>query len=66
MWQVYEDSGANEYATWVWEIYADTSSTRADSPSRYYPGDRYVDWIGLSAYSRSGYRTNTLSLNSIS
>jgi len=53
MWQVYEDSGANEYATWVWEVYTPiSSSTRIGSPERYYPGDKYVDWIGLSSYAR--------------
>lgn len=53
MHKVFEDNGANEYATWVWELYCPHVPT-VDSPNRYYPGDEYVDWIGLSAYNRSG------------
>jgi hypothetical protein len=53
MWQVFEDNGANEYATWVWETYCPHVHT-ADTPEKYYPGDEFVDWIGLSGYHRSG------------
>ena len=53
MWQIFEDNGANEYATWVWEVYSPAVLQRkVDSPEEYYPGDKYVDWIGLSAYGR--------------
>jgi len=55
MWDIFEDNGANKYATWVWEVYtAGTAVTWVDDPEWYYPGDKYVDWIGLSAYSRDG------------
>ena len=57
IWQIFEDTGANEYATWVWEIYAQVDEYHADAPSRYYPGDKYVDWVGLSAFSRDSDRT---------
>jgi len=53
MWQIVEDNGANEYATWVWEVYCPLlKQKKIDSPDGYYPGDKYVDWIGLSAYTR--------------
>jgi len=56
IWQVFEDNGANEYATWMIEYHADYPL------EGYYPGDSFVDWIGLSAYNRTfqqkyrGYR----------
>jgi hypothetical protein len=51
IWNIFEDQGANEYATWVWEVYCKSyGATWVDYPSRYYPGDKYVDWIGLSAF----------------
>ena len=54
MWNIFEDTGANEYATWVWEIYAIDESNigHINYPSFFYPGDKYVDWIGLSTFSR--------------
>ena len=54
IWQIFEDNGANDYATWMIEFYCPGGgSNRIDTPERYYPGDKYVDWIGLSAYARS-------------
>lgn len=51
MWNIFEDVGANEYTTWVWEV---TGHTGHNSPSWYFPKDpRQVDYIGLSSYSRS-------------
>lgn len=53
MWHIFEDNGANEYATWVWEVYCPMVGKRSiDDPEKYYPGDKYVDWIGLSVYAR--------------
>lgn len=60
MWQIFEDQGANEYATWVWEVYCPIPRSDIDEPERYYPGDQYVDWIGLSAYARSSFPTSNL------
>jgi hypothetical protein len=53
MWQIFEDNGANELATWVWsvnpsEIYYPGTMR---NPEWFYPGDQYVDWIGLSVSS---------------
>jgi len=64
MWQIFEDNGANEYATWVWEVYCPLLKQRKiDSPEGYYPGDKYVDWIGLSAYTRLKEFTPELSFS---
>jgi hypothetical protein len=51
MWQIFEDSGANKYATWVWEAFcpARYGNFVAD-PELYYPGDKYADWIGLNVF----------------
>jgi hypothetical protein len=52
IWQLFEDQGANQHATWVWAPYcAEGVPNAADDPELYYPGDKYVDWIGLNAYS---------------
>jgi len=46
IWRIFEDEGANEYATWVIEYQVDWHLRG------YYPGDDYVDWIGLSGYNQ--------------
>ncbi len=52
IWQIFEDEGANRYATWVWEAYNPYAITRfADDPERHYFGDKYVDWIGINTFS---------------
>lgn len=45
MWKVFRDEGANEYATWMLEYW------NGNPPGDYYPGDEYVDWLGLSCQS---------------
>ena len=66
IWKNFEDRKANEYATWVWEVFCPEAAGRnVDYPERYYPGDEYVDWIGLSAFSRAGYRSGTKSFSSL-
>ena len=64
MWQIFEDNGANEYATWVWEIYCPIGANH-DYPERYYPGDKYVDWIGLSAFARTQFPTTDVPFGSL-
>jgi len=57
IWQIFEEKGANKYATWVIEYHTDFSL------QGYFPGEQQVDWIGLSAYNRTihqrhyGYRS---------
>ena len=65
-WQIFEDNGANQYATWVWEVYCpEGAKGGAEDPQNYYPGDKYVDWIGLSAYSRTQFYNGNMSYNEL-
>jgi hypothetical protein len=67
VWQIFEDNGANKYATWVWEVITpECTEGIADPPNPYYPGDKYVDWIGLSTYSRNQFGTGNMSYNQLS
>ena len=67
IWQIFEDQGANQYATWVWEAYCpgDLPQRMVDNPESYYPGDRYVDWIGFNGFSVAGNRYADRSLYSL-
>jgi len=50
-WQIFEDQGANQYATWVWEAFCPARyEKRVEDPESYYPGDKYVDWIGMNVF----------------
>ena len=67
MWRhvhdIFEAEGAGEYVLWVWApnivnslpAYAKNSSWYMSS---LYPGDEYVDWVGLSGYYRPPYRAD--------
>jgi hypothetical protein len=51
IWKMFEEQGANRYATWVWEAFCpEKYQTYADDPEPYYPGDRHVDWIGINIF----------------
>jgi Glycosyl hydrolase family 26 len=65
MWQIFEDQGVNHYATWVWVVYCPEGlpTRMVDDPELYYPGDRYVDWVGFCAYSIAGNQTVDQMLN---
>ena len=66
IWQIFEDTGANEYATWVLEIFCPIRSVRnIGYPGHYYPGDKYVDWIGFSAFARSNAPATDISFSSL-
>jgi hypothetical protein len=56
IWDIFDSEGANEYATWVFSPYT-LSSRGSDSWERYYPGDKYVDWVGINGYNFAGQRT---------
>lgn len=56
MWKHVHDrfqaDGANKYAIWLW------APTRVDdlgqkTIAQYYPGDAYVDWVGMDGYFRN-------------
>ncbi len=61
IWQIFEDEGANQYATWVWVVYC-SKGVWVDDPELYYPGDKYLDWIGINAYSIAGRAYYTLDM----
>ena len=54
VWQIFQDNGANEYTTWIWEVATNEGYCGAADPaSIYYPDDEKVDWIGFTGYSRA-------------
>jgi len=53
MWNIFDGEGGNEYATWVLSPYS-SSVHFAGSWERYYPGDKYVDWVGFNGYNFGG------------
>jgi len=64
IWEIFEDQGANKYVTWVWDPYCPEGvAAYADNPRLYYPGDKYVDWIGLCAISVAEKPTMNYALN---
>ncbi|WP_448058559.1 glycoside hydrolase family 26 protein [Cellulomonas hominis] len=64
MWQhvhdIFEQEGANAYVIWVWapNIVNNLPSALqgADTLAGLYPGDAYVDWVGVSGYFRPPYK----------
>jgi hypothetical protein len=66
MHDIFDQEGANEYATWVFEPYVTSTWDRVDAGLAYYPGDEYVDWQGISGYSRDiGTSSASMSLGMI-
>jgi hypothetical protein len=59
VWNIFQSVGANQYVIWAWTP-SRTDALGVDATSGYskgdtglaedYPGDQYVDWMGLSAY----------------
>lgn len=64
MWQhvhdIFEANGANEYVIWVWAPNIinnlPTAHQDLDTLRGLYPGDDYVDWVGVSGYQRPPIR----------
>lgn len=64
MWRhvhdIFEQEGANEYVIWVWAPNRidklPTQMRTVEYLQRFYPGDEYVDWVGMSGYLRPPYR----------
>lgn len=47
---IFREEGVNN-VTWVFHVNAGGASDQAwNRPAAYYPGDDYIDWLGLSAY----------------
>jgi hypothetical protein len=64
MWQhvhdIFEAEGANEYVGWLWapNIVNNLPALQKDPAflASLYPGDEYVDWVGLSGYLRPAFK----------
>ncbi len=56
VWNVFQTEGANKYVAWVWSpnrINQLTASHKTlDYLTNLYPGDQYVDFVGMSGYER--------------
>jgi hypothetical protein len=57
---IFQEEGANELVIWVWapNIINNLPSTHksVEYLQSLYPGDEYVDWVGLSGYLRPAYK----------
>ncbi len=65
VWQIFQNVGANAYTVWIWTPVTSLCTQGSDPnaggycSSGYttyaedYPGENYVDWIGLSSYAYS-------------
>ncbi|MGX7680576.1 glycoside hydrolase family 26 protein [Jatrophihabitans sp. DSM 45814] len=51
VWNVFQAAGANKYVIWAWTPVRDTPGSGYPSFGSIYPGDKYVDWVGMSGYS---------------
>lgn len=58
---IFEQEGANQYVIWVWapnRVDNLPASLRApEHMAGLYPGDEYVDWVGMSGYLRPPFRS---------
>jgi len=53
---IFEEAGANDYVIWVWAPnrvdLVPTAHRGFEYTQSLYPGDEYVDWVGMSGYLR--------------
>ncbi|WP_439691402.1 glycosyl hydrolase [Curtobacterium sp. SP.BCo] len=64
VWQVFQDNGANQYAIWDWspsriDKLGNAKYQTLDYMANYYPGAKYVDWVGMSGYYRDAKESPT-------
>ena len=52
VWNIFQSAGANRYAIWLWAPNRVDNLAHVPSLSELYPGDAYVDWVGIDAYWR--------------
>ncbi|MFC7532272.1 glycoside hydrolase family 26 protein [Actinoplanes sp. GCM10030250] len=58
--RIFTDQGADNVA-WVWSPnWNSAPNTAANRIQKYYPGDDYVDWVGVSGYNFFGESPSTL------
>ena len=50
VWNIFQAAGANNYVIWLWAPNRVDNLTNPPALSELYPGDSYVDWIGVDAY----------------
>jgi hypothetical protein len=50
---IFQAEGANDYAIWLWSPNRVNRICGQRRPAAFYPGDAYVDWIGMSGYYRN-------------
>ncbi|MDM7891675.1 glycosyl hydrolase [Curtobacterium caseinilyticum] len=58
VWDVFQANGANDYVIWDWspsriDKLGNPKYQTLDYMAAYYPGDQYVDWVGMSGYYRT-------------
>ncbi|NEM90288.1 glycoside hydrolase family 26 protein [Galbitalea soli] len=57
---IFQAEGANKYVFWIWSPNIVNNLPSAHQSLDYlkslYPGDAYVDWVGLSGYLRPAYK----------
>jgi mannan endo-1,4-beta-mannosidase len=62
VWNIFQAEGANQYVIWDWSPNIVNNLTAAHQSASYtqslYPGNQYVDWVGLSGYMRPPFATN--------
>ncbi|RKR74013.1 glycosyl hydrolase [Frondihabitans australicus] len=63
VWNVFQSQGANNYVAWVWSPNRIDQLTASHKTFSYlqslYPGDQYVDFVGMSGYERPATTGNT-------
>lgn len=52
VWNIFQAAGANNDVIWLWAPNRVDNLPHAPALSELYPGDSYVDWIGVDAYWR--------------
>lgn len=56
---IFQAQGANSLVTWVWSPNRIDNLGRYPAIDGYYPGDDYVDWVGMTGYFRPGDKDPT-------
>jgi len=59
---IFEKEGANKLVIWIWAPNIINNLSSSQKSVAYldglYPGDEYVDWVGLSGYLRPNYKSD--------
>jgi beta-mannanase len=57
VWNIFQANGANQYTIWNWsptriDNLGNPKYQTVDYMANYWPGEQYVDWVGMSGYYR--------------